>query len=197
LEDVTPKVGGVTIPPLALQTEPQTGRLRAVPDNDGLVEYMKDFFSLPLPNRMIKSRDAVLQTRENYSWDDTANKWYDYFKTVDVSQYEQKWQSPLRVKKPAPYTEQQDMMTNMQFCEWLIKYVLCDERQMHSYLHMRLLRDINNGFTLTYGNNPSYFSEDSVADGRPNVTDFSRKKAYQEILNICTEFNLWEQKRCK
>lgn len=196
MEDVTPKVDGKMIPPLAMITEAQTGRLRAVPDNDGLVEYMKEFFSLPLPNRMIKGRDAALSTVSNYSWDDTANKWYNHFKTVDIEHYEKMWQLPKRIRKPEPYTEIQDRMTNMQYVEWLIKHVLCDESKLHGYMHMRLLRDINNSFTMTYGNSPNYFSEDSLIDKKPNIVDFTRQNAYNEVMNLVNEFNLWEQKRC-
>lgn len=195
MEDVVPKVGGDMVSPAALTTEPQTGRLRAIPDNKAFTEYLVDFFSLPLPNRAIKSKNTIEQTYKNYSWDDTANKWYNHFKTIDIQKYEQAWQTPSRIRMPAPYTNVQQSMTNMDFCIWLITQVLCDPSKLYGYMHMRLLRDVNNGFVLTYGNSPNYFSEDSIADKKADIKTFTREDAYKEVLDLCNNFNGWEAKR--
>lgn len=195
MADVLPKVGGEAIKPVSMRTEPLTGRLQANPDNEKFVQYLCDFFSTPLPNRSILGKRSSDMAKQNYNWDDTANKWYEYFKTVDLVKYEQAWQQPSRIRKPAKLTEQEYKMSNMDYAYWLITQVLCDPTKLHSYLHMRILRDLNNGMTLTYGNSGSYFSEDSMATQKPAIKPFDRKMAYNECLNICNEFNAWEKRR--
>lgn len=196
MADVIPKVGGVAIKPIHMNTESLTGRMRATPDNDAFVNYLVNFFSDPLPNRSIKGKIARETSEKNYSWDDTANKWYNYFKNVDIAKYNNAWNMPSRIRQPEPYNEHKSM-TNGQYVEWLLTKVLCDPTRLHSYMHMRILRDINNQFTLTYGNNSSFFNEDSIADKKPSVKVYTRELAYRECLYLCNEFNKWEKGRLK
>lgn len=170
LEDVLPKTGGDGIKPISYNTEPISMRQWAVPDNEGLVNYLMDFFSAPLPNRSIKGKMARETSEKNYNWDDTANKWYEYFKTVDVMEYEDRWKIPRQLRSPEGYDIGKNV-GNADYVRWLIEYVLCDREQLYSFLHLRLLKDLNmKGLR-------------------------GREMAYRECLYLCNEFNKWESLR--
>lgn len=178
--DVLPKTGGDGIDPIAVHTEPHSLRQWGVPNNGGFVDYLIDFFSAPLPNRSIKGKNTRELTKQNYNWDDTANKWYEYFKTVDIDKYEKSWYTPSRLRNPAKVTEQQMKMNSSDYVRWLIENVLCDKSKLHSYFHMRLLKDVNNQRTVV----------------KPYMR-YTREMAYNECANMCNEFNLWEKERLK
>lgn len=195
MTDVLSKLEGDKLSPLHLATEVHSGRLRAIPDNEAFSEYLIDFFSLPLPNRAIKGKKVYENAKAEYNWDETAEKWYEYFKTVDVNKYEELWSQPAMLRKPAPLTPDKMQLSTNDYCKWLINEVLCDSSKLYGFMHMRLIRDITNGIILTDGEVTNYANESSVGDRKAQIMDFNREHAYNYMRNLANEFNAWETKR--
>lgn len=196
MTDVLEKLEGDRLQPLHLATEVHSGRLRAVPNNAAFVQYLLDFFSLPLPNRLIKGKTVHDNAKSKYNWDETAEKWYQYFKTVDINKYEFMWKQPIQIRRPEPLTPDKMELPVGVFCEWLISNVLCDPSKLYGYLHMRMIRDITNGIVLTDGQMTNYENEYSLGDKKAKIMTFNREMAYNYMRNIANEYNAWENKRC-
>ncbi len=196
MTDVLGKLESKAIKPVHLATEINSGRLRAIPDNTAFVDYLVEFFSLPIPNRLKIGTTTHLNAKKHYNWDETANKWYEYFKTVDTEYYEAKWKEPIKLVKPAPLTnEMMYQTTTSEYCRWLITKVLCDESQLNGFMHMRLVRDISSGLLATEEPDINYANEQSLGSKKSNMIKFTREMAYNYISALSRIYNKNESER--
>lgn len=195
MTDVLGKLDAKAIEPLHLATEVHSGRLRAIPDNDAFVDYLVDFFSLPIPNRLKLGITTHENAKKHYNWDVTAEKWYDYFKTVDIQKYEKLWNEPIKLVKPEPLTEKMmTQTTTSEYCHWLITKVLCDPSKLNGFMHMRMIRDISSGLLVTEEDDGNYINEHALGE-KKNIIKFNREMAYNYMVNLGIKYNKYERMR--
>lgn len=192
LSDNTRKIGGVPVKPLTLYMELETGCFRAVPDNDKLIDKMIEFFNME-ENAHIQLRSQTRQAYlNNYSWDKTAQKWMKYFDTINIEEYENRWNSePRYTQIPQDYPRH---LSNPQFARWLIVNVLGEPRYLNSYMESRLIRDLNYEVT-NMGIAGMYFNDQSSLFSKPNWQSFNQEIAYKHFVELGKRRNYWENMR--
>lgn len=192
MSDVVRKLNGYPIDVKLLYCEMETGCNRAYPDDDKFIEILTDFFSMPTPMRQAKGMETRGCYANNYSWDKTADKWMEVFDSFEV---ENLWRKPARLFTPAQPTEQIiNNTSNAEYAKWLIVNVLCEPDRLNSYMHTRLVRDLNYEAYLE-GTAGLYFNEQSFVFNQGQYAPFNREVAYNQMANLCNRRNHWELKR--
>jgi hypothetical protein len=196
MSDVVRKLHGYPLPVKHLSMEITTGAYKAVPDVDYLARFFSEFMALSDYELMKAKKLSRLGFDESYSsWDKTAAKWEHHFDSINVAQYENGWVSPKKFRNPAPLDERTKSMTNGEFIDWALRYVLCDPSKIGSYMHARLLRDLNNGYTHV-GIGGLYYNEMANDEfGKAKMIEFDRNTVYYHFLDLVRRYNEAEAAR--
>lgn len=196
MEDVVRKVFGYPIPVLHKNLEPETGTYRVTPNVEYLANFFTQFFAENQDWHTRARKVSRAGFEQNYTnWDKTADKWMQYFDTVDIEKYEKLWNSPPELREPKQPIEGLAGMSNGEFVEWAIKNVLCDPSKVGSYMHTRMLRDLNIGVTFG-GTAGLYFNESSYEHGKPKQpVKFDREILYNHLAGLAYLYNESEGKR--
>ena len=126
--------------------EMETHTKRALPNNEELIQNLIKFFSMPKTMRMKKGYEAYNNCMNNYSWDKTAAKWEEAIDEVELKDVNETWLSRPRVHSiPEEIPDPSDMCSN-DFVSWCITNILDQPEKMNSFDHMKMLRNINDGF---------------------------------------------------
>lgn len=192
MSDVVRKLGGEPIKVHKLSLEAETGRYMAVPDNQHCLELLERHLSLPNPLRTVKR----VRTREafetNYSWEATAAKYAAYIEELKISNIEKKWNSSPQIFEPA--SQLPNNISNSEFAKWLILNVLGKPELLNSLMHLRLIRDLNVGFTYG-GVGGFYYNDHSHICEKQVKQPFGRKEAYNHFVSLRARDNYWERRR--
>ena len=170
----------------------ETLQKRALPDNQALVEILHKFFLLPEAIRLRMSRNAYRNVHKTYTWDKAAKSWEIYFDSVQPQPIEETWQSPKQTS--VPNLNMPQGLTNEQFVRWGIMNIWGQPERLHSYMALRMIRDLNYGKSLG-GAGGSYFHEDNSLFGKTTYKDFTREQAAQELLSLNNVFSNWDNRR--
>ena len=190
MADIVHKLKGHPIRVLEYLTESETGCLRAIPDNEHLVEILIKFLSLPETIRLRKGYETRQLCIQFYNYDTAAKKWMDYFDSVEV---EDRWGSPPNLHNPITTVPQG--LSEEEVVKWAIINVLGLPNRLHSYFHMRILRDLNagkqqEGFGGFYAGDMSILSHSQVP------RDYSLNDMLNQLYGIRMNINQWEKRRC-
>lgn len=191
MSDVVRKLNGIPLTPKAMYKEIETGRMFAVPDNDDTAKKFQELLSdeKALINASIKTKMGYLK---HYNYDNTAQKYQNYFDTLDVNALDAKWQKPF-IPHVIDTNIPPETVSNSDFVKWLFLNVLNEPHQIGSYLYCKLLKDINYGCTSS-GYGLHYLSEDSSYN-QPKRREFNRKEAFNQMKAL-TEFRFhWQRRR--
>tara|TARA_R100000152_G_C6781691_1_gene216842 strand:- start:5296 stop:6930 length:1635 start_codon:yes stop_codon:yes gene_type:complete len=192
MSSVVRKLDGV---PLKLKTtynELETGCDRAVPDNEYTAMQIKKFFDYPEKERIRLGKNTRLNFEKYYQWDKSAEKWEEYFDSVEIKPQNLGWLSPPRIHKPAALIKEN--LSPSEYAHWLITEVLGEPEKLNTYFEARLIRDLNYGMYVN-GSGEMYINEDSYKFVRPEYERFGKEEAYQMMLSLCNRRNQWEAKR--
>lgn len=191
LADNTRRVNGYPINVKTLYEELETGCFRAIPDQEHFVQLLLEFFSMSDSELREKKRQTQEGYWKHYNWDKTAQKWMDYFDSVDIEKYENLWKSPPRIVNPPPRPEQ---ISTKDYAEWLIVNVLGQPEKLGGYMHLRLLRDLTYNASIggMYG---SYYNENTMTSQQQQYQPFSFEDAYNHFIELAKKNNHYEQLR--
>ena len=192
MSSVIRKLGGVPLTPKAVYNELETGCNRAVPDNEYTANQLKKFFSLSNDQQAQKGKDTRANFDKYYQWDETAQKWQDYFDNVNIYPIEETWKSPPRIHSPA--TDVPGHLPPREYVQWLILNVLGEPERLNSYMEARMVRDLNYGMYIE-GTGDMYLNEDSYKFARPEFKPFDIETAYDIMADLCHRRNKWEMRR--
>jgi len=192
MSSVVRKLGGIPLKVKALYNELETGCNRAIPDNDYTANAIKEFFELPEAERQKFGEKVYNNFKKHYSYDQTAQKWQEYFDSVEVLPEEQTWKSPPRIHHPP--TDVPGHLPPKEYVEWLIVNVLGEPERLNTYMHARMVRDLQYGMYIE-GAGEMYLNEDSYKFVRPEFKPFDIEIAYQMMADLCQRRNTWEMKR--
>lgn len=178
MSDVVRKVSGYPIKVLGYNTEMSTGCLRALPDDNHLVELLINFFRKPQAIRNMEGKKTENALHQNYSWEKTAKVWADAIVAVAKGD---RWNTPPNLHVAAPY---QDLnCSNVEYANWLVRDVWGRPDKIGSVMHSTLIRDLNYGM-MTGANNPNTSSEDSVLFNNNKLMHFDREIAYKVFKQL-------------
>lgn len=189
MASVVREVKGFPIKVSSLEVEAETGLNRAIPDDNDLVEkiltYMK-LSQLAKDKKCAEIRDATVK---KFTWDNTAKIWEGYFDSV---KHRADWAIEPDIRQPNLNMPQG--MNNDQFVQYAIMNVICRPDLLNSYLHIRLLRDLNNGFARPPLGG-YIFNENTLAFQQPDIPNYTREKVIEECVRIRENINKWESIR--
>lgn len=187
MHDVVEKLSGTPIKVLKFITERDTGCLRAVPDDDDLVQKLIKFLSLPESLRTKKGRETRQAAVEYYDWDKVVDKWMNVFDSIPVPD-QNPWRSAPHIITPPQSCP--DNLRNDQFVSWAIINILGRPDLLNSHFAMRLLRDLECGATNC---RPGEYMENSV--NNRSYRPFDRNEIVQELMKAVDKNNKWESLR--
>lgn len=193
MSDVVRKLKGTPLTPKALDIELESGCNRAIPDNDLTANELYNFFLLPSVVRLRKGFEARKAYETHYGYDKTADKFMKYFDSLNAEALNNRWLSEPRILPIAQYNEM-PTVDNNHYAEWIITQVLGEPQYIGSYMHSRLIKELNYGSSLG-GIGGLYFNEDSFINSEPKHSPFNRQIAYNHFSALARMRNHWEQKR--
>lgn len=193
MSDVVRKLGGTPLRVKALDRELETGCYRAVPDNDFLTDKLCEFFALPSAVRLRHGFNARKAYDQHYGYDKSAAKYMAYFDSLNPVELERRWLSQPRILS-IPEFNQMENLDNNKYAEWLIIEVLGEPKYLGSYMHSKLIKELNYGSTLG-GIGGIYLNENSFVDSEPELIEFNRRKAYDHFSGLARMRNHWEKER--
>jgi glycosyltransferase involved in cell wall biosynthesis len=195
MESLIDNIKGIGIKPIGFYKELETGCNRAVPDNQGLADTIKN-----LAYDSTKRKYAATKCHENakkiYNWDYTATKWLKYFLSTPTKDPKQTWYSPSRVFNPA--TQVPNDILNMPAVEqvnWLFINVLGRVDLLNKSMWKRMVKDLSHRISMTSMVPGYYYNDFTHPDMERRAEDFDFNKAYQMCQQITHNFNQWEQLR--
>jgi glycosyltransferase involved in cell wall biosynthesis len=175
--DYIKKAGAYPIKVTEFSKESETGRLMAIPDNKDLVKTLAHLVRLPDNIRRTIGFETSQLIRKNFNWDDTAAKWIAYFdsvKPVDL------WKSPPRIHQPIMNFPPNQ--SNEQFVRTAIINILGRPDLTHSYLALRMVKDLNIGAT---------------SSNQQRSMPYDRQAVVNELLQMAQFNNHWESERLR
>jgi len=164
---------------------------RAIPDDKQLIDKMKKFLSLPKSMRSKKGMDSYICAKKKYSWDNTAKSWMSYLDKVKARPTSETWGKPSQIKQPNEQIPQG--LSNDEFIEWSVENLWCKPENLGKFESMRMLRDLNEGKTLSKGDN-IYYSESSYQENT-NYSPFNRENVVNVLKAMRDYENFWEKRR--
>jgi hypothetical protein len=153
--------------------EATTGRFFAMGDRNHFVDILIKYFTQPKLLREKKRLETYQKYKQNYSWDKAASTWMDVIDSVSLRDPRTTWLSPPRIHMPP--TEVPGNLPPNELVNWAFTNVLGRPDMAHSYLALRIIHDLNQGFTM-------------VGDG--NLQGFGPKEALDFLYN---KRQLWNQ----
>lgn len=188
MKDTVKKTGGIPIDVLTTYHEMETGRDMSIPDKKDFVNKITEFFNRPAQLISMDGEKARLSAEKNYGWDKTIQTWINYIESVDLTQYENAWQSsPNIIQEP----EFKEGLSNRVF----VKEIVANSfpRLSNSYIELKMVRNLNSGII---NNHMSINLMDETAwFGRQNLSPFSQRDCYNYFINMIRNHNKWEQIR--
>jgi glycosyltransferase involved in cell wall biosynthesis len=191
MRDILKKLDGIPIKVQRMFREPRTHALRALPDNQDLVDKLTKYLQTTLEYRQAEGLRIRKAVEEHYSWDKTAKVWEDCFDNIDVLPTERSWKSPSRISQPN--LQIPNNLQNDEFVQWAIVNVAGRPELLNTFLALRLTRDLNWGASQARSN--SIFSDFSFSDIQPRWGEYTRNHVIQEMVHACEQKNAWEQQR--
>ena len=191
MESFVKNIGAVPINVLHLNKESETGRNKAVPNNEHFLTIMYDFFSLSRSELKQMGEDFAIRAKAHYNWDKCAQVWIDAIESLPSKSYSSTWGSQPIALDPAPLIE--GPMTPSDQATFLIKEVLREPQFMYKAIWRRLVKDLTYRTTLP-NSSVLYFHEDYSKDSLKHRS-FSFKEAYESVANIRQHYNTWEHNR--
>ena len=194
MQSVADNIGAIKLTPLALHVECETGCKRVIPNNDSLLVTMSDLYSRP-PEKLKQLGFAMRQkTRENYSWDKTANVWADYFAATPTRDPRTTWLSPPKILQPLA-TSVPSGLTIKEQVDFLFKNVLRKPELIGSYIWRRTIKDLTYKCTAQSTDVNFYFNESHLNNNVRNWSKFAIEDAYDHMANMRKITNDWEKLR--
>lgn len=164
---------------------------RAIPDDKQLINKMKKFLSLPKSMRSKKGMDAYICAKKKYSWDNAAKSWMKYLDKVKIKNTSETWEKPPEIKQPNQEVPQG--LSNESFIRWSVENIWHRPEKLGTFESLRMLRDLNEGKTLSKGENIHY-SESSYQENT-NYSEFNRENVVNVLKTMRDYENFWEKRR--
>lgn len=189
MADVVRKVNGYPLRVERMYHESETGCVRALPDNQDLIQKLEEFVAMPEQLRLQKGNKARLGAEKYYKWGDTCKRWEDYFDSVEVNN---NWTAAPRIIPPVNSVP--EGLSDERFVVWALNNVMGRPDLVGSFFAMKVVRD------LSWGASPEQqgglvFSDLSTLGTKPSYQPYNRDKVIEQFKSIADKNNFWESRR--
>ena len=124
----------------ALSKELETGAFRAVPNDGECVSKLYQRY-MQHPVEVKKAKEKIrANIIEAYSWDKTAKKYEELFDNIEPKNM---WDTPLSTNPGYPV---QPNLTNREFVENIVKYVIQSPQLLRSTYIQNMIRNLDEGY---------------------------------------------------
>lgn len=188
--DIIQKIKALPVDPVDFTIDQITGRKTAVPNQKHFVEQVKKLIFMPDNLRLKFGMNIRTNALKHFNWEDTCNNW---IKAINSCQIKNNWNNPPRLHNIPP--NYPDGMNNEQFVRWAFMNIAGRPDLCNSYLSMKILRDLDQGFTSANKFGP-YQNDMSMLGYRSRLSNYDRNIVCNELALIGQIKNVWEQKRC-
>jgi DNA primase catalytic subunit len=130
--------------------ELETKAIRVYPDNESLLEILKNFIELPEFLQEQKRHDTRKLTEARYNWDDIAKKWEKYLDSVKLSNLQGKWDQILpqiAEINPQELDQFKDLAPSEQIMS-IVSRKMGNHPLMTSTMLLNMIKDSVYGFTI-------------------------------------------------
>ena len=193
MSSVIKQIDGIPLAPLTYSTECETGCLRAVPNNDHTLLVLNSLVSLTQEQRIEQGMKMRSNCIKNYSWDDTARAWSDYFESTPARPLRETWHSPINIFTPS--TDIPEGLSDKDYVNVLFERVLGKPEWIGGCLWKRTLKDIIYRASVNSTMGDIYFNESHVQDNVQSWQSFDRNAALKSMLEFRNYINSWETAR--
>jgi hypothetical protein len=193
MQSVADSIGALKVPVICLQTECETGCKRAIPDNNVALQYITDLYNTSDEKRKQMGYNMRKSTLSRYNWDDTANKWADYFDKTPIKNHTETWFSPPKILQSA--TEIPPNLSIKDQVDFLFSHVLRKPDWIGNHMWKRTLRDITYKCTANSTSVDFYFNESHINNNIRNWGKFDIDLAHTHMAKMREMHNEWEKIR--
>jgi glycosyltransferase involved in cell wall biosynthesis len=184
--EIVREAGGFPLPVKRWFRDSATHLVRALPDQDALVNVLSEFLVLPQSVRRargIQAREAAIRL---YNYDRTAKFWLDRILQVGKAG---RWGGPPRFHQPPPDAPQG--LDDWAFVGFCLHQVAGRPDLVNGFLHSRLVRDLEWGAAVTHGGE-ILFSDMSMWGLPTRFTPVDRQTVWRQCVAMANESNKWE-----
>lgn len=185
--DIVKKLNAFPIMVQATYKELETGCERAVPSQDSMYEIFTKFARMDKGQRAELSNNVRKLFEQNYSWQDTAEKW---MKAIDDCEFAD-WNQPAVIKQAVDIPL--DIRTNSEFIRMLEQHYVYTPSQRHSHFMKSVHKDLNRG--MTRSGYDEYFTSELAPSSDSKQRPISRKNILDTFKSRLQNYNVWESVR--
>lgn len=122
MSEVTSNIGGDLVDVQRSFIEMETGAERVYPDNNQCASILNKYVDMSNIDKMALGEKIRKNLELQYSWDKTSKVFENLFDEIDITQYEQRWQT--KPPESNPKQSINDMPSNRNFVYYIIDNVL-------------------------------------------------------------------------
>jgi glycosyltransferase involved in cell wall biosynthesis len=159
MSDVVQKLNGFPVKVKHFFKELETKAIRVYPDNDHLVEIIKNYISSPDILKNQKRHETRTLVEKHYDWNIIAKKWENYLDNIILTNYQGKWDTQLPQITSLTELEKNKNPYDM-IVDWASKNVP-DNQITTSMILLNMIRDLDYGFAIN-GMNTQPYNVDNV-----------------------------------
>ena len=144
--------------------ELETKAIRVYPDNDSLIDILKEFINMPEFLQEQKRHETRKLTEARYNWDDISKKWEHYLDNIKLTNLQGRWNqilpqiSEISMQELSQY---KDLSPPEQIMTVLARK-MGGHQMMSSMLLLNMIRDIVYGFTMNGMQTQPYNIENAI-----------------------------------
>lgn len=191
MESILKNIGGFPIDALEYTLEAETGCNRAIPNNKQTLELLTELFNMSKQELAWIGQQTRLKTIKRYNWDNTAEKWGNYFLSLQTTPKQYTWHSPPKIINPSPINK--NLVMPVDQANFLISEVLCKPELIGKFLWRRLVRDLT--YRTTLDSQGSLYLNESHNKDALKTKSFNYSDAYDLIFKLVDYYNVWENHR--
>lgn len=177
MAEIANNVGGYLVPVQRTFREMETNADRVLPDNDGLVNILKQILDLNKENLINIGNKTKQLVRNHYGWDKTSKIFENIIDNMDISD-NLPWHYPYR-QIDTKFSINNNM-TNREFVYSIVDNIIKDDHIKGTELIESLIKSLDDGFTMS-GN---------------QTNKFTRKECVKTLETILNNKASIEQYRC-
>ena len=149
MSDIVKKLQGYPIQVQRFFKELETEAYRAYPDNQQLVETLKQFLFLPTPVRQKKGFETRQLVEKYYNWDDVAKKWEKTFDEIMLDPGRKTWNNTIHSMKPIESVPAFE--NNYELLSYIFDNHIKNPNAFYDHINLYMLKHLDYGFVVDGG----------------------------------------------
>lgn len=191
--DIINKLGALSVDPVEFTLDPSTGRKMAIPNKYEFIEKLRKLIFMPDNLRTKLGQEIRAKALQHFTWEKTCDNW---IKAINDCPLNNNWYGPSKVHSiPNTIPEKLNTLNNEQFIRWAFTNIAGRPDLSNSYLAVKMLRDLDQGFTSANKFGP-YQNDLSFLGQRSKLIGYDRNMVCNELAMLGEIKNRWEYARC-